>query len=70
MNVGVMTIMRKVHTKAYVSSIAVDDPNVPDEVSLCPMNPGYSCVTCENVDCPDWGTRFASCPDHSRKEKV
>ena len=37
---------------------------IPDEEALCLANPEYSCVTCVDSECPDWGTRFASCPGH------
>ncbi len=58
-----MFLMKKVCKKAR-KSILFDDPKIPDEETLCLLNPEYSCVTCANIECPDFGTRFASCPEH------
>ncbi len=41
-----------------------ENAKIPDEKALCLGNPEYSCVTCMDTECPDFGTRFASCPEH------
>lgn len=54
--------------KVARTSLNLDDIEsldyIPDEKALDPMNPAYSCVTCGNTECVDFGRRFASCPEH------
>jgi hypothetical protein len=63
-----MFIATKVFSRAYtgasVRDIVNDAHDIPDEQALDPLNPEFSCVTCRDAACPDWGRRFCSCPDH------
>jgi hypothetical protein len=61
-------LVRKVGPKARMCQFSDSDPkHIPDEEAVCPMNPEYSCVSCSDIKCPDWGTRWASCPEHKEE---